>query len=214
MAIPMVDLRRQYEAIKDEILECITSIIEESSFILGPSVSSFEEGFAKFCGTRHCVGTSSGTSALHLALLACGIREGGEVITVPNTFIATTEAISHCGAKIKFVDIDINTHNIDVSKIEKAITEKTRAIIPCPFLWSAGDMNPIFEIAQKYSIRVIEDACQAHGAEYRGRRVGGIGDIGCFSFYPGKNLGAYLTVRIMSGTSTISMSFEQGIGMD
>ncbi len=191
MAIPLVDLKRQYEVIKDEVLENIGKVFGEASFILGPEVSSFEEEFAQFCSTKYCVGVNSGTSALHLALLACDIKEEDEVITVPNTFIATTETISYCGAKIKFVDIDPKTYNIDVSKIKENVTEKTKAIIPVHLYGHPVDMDPILEIAKRYNLKVIEDACQAHGAEYRGRRVGGIGDIGCFSFYPGKNLGAY-----------------------
>jgi len=191
MDIPLVDLKSQYETIKDEIDRAISSVFERSEFIMGSDVKLFEEEFAKFCGAKFCVGVSSGTDALHLALLACGIGKGDEVITVPNTFIATTEAITMSGAKIVFVDIDPESYNIDKNQIKKAITSKTKAIIPVHLYGQPADMDAITKIAKENSLFVIEDASQAHGAFYRGKRVGAIGDIGCFSFYPGKNLGAY-----------------------
>lgn len=166
-------------------------VVERGSFILGDEVEGFEDEFARFCGTRYAVGVSSGTSSLYLGLLASGIGLGDEVITVPNTFIATTEAITQTGARIRFVDIDQKTYNIDPSKIEDAVNERTKAIIPVHLYGQPADMDPILEIAKRHDLKVIEDACQAHGAEYKGKRVGGIGDVGCFSFYPGKNLGAY-----------------------
>jgi len=191
MRIPLVDLKAQYLSIKDEIDEAIGRVLNNCSFILGEEVRLFEEEFAAFCGARYAVGVASGTAALHLALRACGVGPGDEVITTPFTFIATTEAISHCGAKPVFVDIDPRTYNIDPSKIEAAITEKTKAIVPVHLYGQPVDMDPILAIAGEHELRVIEDAAQAHGAEYKGRRVGTLGDAACFSFYPAKNLGAY-----------------------
>lgn len=191
MTIPLVDLKRQYVTIKDEILTAIKKVIEKTAFILGEEVEQFEEEFASFCRVKYAIGVSSGSAALHLALVICDIGEGDEVITTPYTFIATTEAISRVRGKIVFVDIDPQDYNIDVSKIEDRITEKTKAILPVHLYGHPVDMDPIMEIAAKHNLKVIEDAAQAHGAEYKGSRVGGIGDVGCFSFYPGKNLGAY-----------------------
>lgn len=191
MAIPLIDLKAQYAAIKDEIDTAIRRVLESSQFILGPEVEQFEQEFARFCGTAHAVGTSSGTSALHLALLACGVQPGHEVITVSYTFIAVAESISHMGAHPVFVDIDPESYTIDPAKIEAAITPRTRAIITVHLYGQCADMQPILEIARRHNLIVIEDAAQAHGAEYKDQSVGSIGDIGCFSFYPGKNLGAY-----------------------
>lgn len=191
MHIPLVDLKRQYLSIKKEIDEAIQEVIDNSAFIMGENVQEFENEFAKFCGVKYGAGTSSGTTALHLVLVACGIKQGDEVITVPYTFIATTEAISHTGAKVVFVDIEDRSYNMDSEKIEQAITEKTKAIIPVHLFGQPADMDKIMKIAKKHNLIVIEDACQAHGAEYKRKKVGSLGDIACFSFYPGKNLGAY-----------------------
>ena len=189
--IPLVDLKAQYNVIKPEIDQVLERVISNTSFILGKEVKDFEEAFATFCHVPAAIGTSSGTSALHLALLACGVGPGDEVITTPLTFIATTETISHAGARPVFVDIDRRSYNLDPYQIEAAITARTKAIMPVHLYGQPADMAPILEIAQKYNLRVIEDAAQAHGAEYNGQRAGSMGDAGCFSFYPGKNLGAY-----------------------
>ncbi|MFC1979981.1 DegT/DnrJ/EryC1/StrS family aminotransferase [Chloroflexota bacterium] len=189
--IPLLDLKSQYASIKDEIDVAIQNTVNQGQFILGHNVEAFEEEFAAYCGAKYCVGVSSGTSALFLALVACGIEEGNEVITTPNTFIATALAISYTRAKPIFVDIDPETYNIDVSQIEEKITSRTKAIVPVHLYGQPADMDPIIKLAQRYGLKVIEDACQAHGAEYRGGKTGSIGDCGCFSFYPTKNLGAY-----------------------
>jgi dTDP-4-amino-4,6-dideoxygalactose transaminase len=191
MNIPLVDLRRQYLSIKKEIDGAIQEVIDKSSFIMGENVQEFEDEFAEFCGVKYGVGTSSGTAALHLALLVCEIKQGDEVITVPYTFIGTTEAVSYTGAKVVFVDIEDRSYTMDPEKIEQAITERTKAIIPVHLFGQPADMDNILAIAKKHNLVVIEDACQAHGAEYRGKKVGSLGDIACFSFYPAKNLGAY-----------------------
>jgi len=191
MQIPFVDLKAQYNLIKDEIDEVIHRVIDKTSFIMGEEVRRFEEEFALFCKAKYAVGVANGTEALMLALKACGLAIGDEVITVPNTFIATTEAITMIGAKIVFVDVDPDTYNIDPGKIEEKITAKTKAIIPVHLYGQPADMDPINQIARKYNLKIVEDAAQAHGAEYKGRRIGTLGDIACFSFYPGKNLGAY-----------------------
>lgn len=191
MQIPLVDLKAQYLSIKEEIDEAIQRVLNKCNFIMGDEVKEFEEELASFCSAKYAVGVSSGTDALLLALKAINIQPGDEVITVPNTFIATTEAITMAGGKIKFVDIDEETFNIDTSKIESAITNKTRAILPVHLYGQPANMDPIIDVAKKYNLKVIEDAAQAHGAEYKNKRVGALGDIGIFSFYPGKNLGAY-----------------------
>jgi len=191
MNIPFVDLKAQYKSIKTEIDESIKKVIDGCSFILGKDVEGFEKKFADFCNSKFCVGVASGTSALCLALKALDIKQGDEVITSANTFIATALAIDYTGAKPVFVDIDENTYNIDVSKIESAITSRTKAIMPVHLYGQPCEMDTILNIAKKHNLYVIEDACQAHGAEYKGKMVGSLGDIGCFSFYPGKNLGAY-----------------------
>ncbi len=189
--INFVDLSKQYTPIKDEINNAIQNVIDNTSFILEKEVSDFERNFADFCTTKYCVGIGSGTDALYLALKSLGIGPGDEVITAANTFIATALAISHCSAKPVLVDCKPDVYTIDVDKIEKAITDKTKAIIPVHLYGQPADMDPILELAEKYSLAVVEDACQAHGAEYKGRKTGCLGKIGCFSFYPGKNLGAY-----------------------
>jgi dTDP-4-amino-4,6-dideoxygalactose transaminase len=191
MKVPYFDLTSQYEGLRAEILDAIESVCSKASFILGDEVERFENAFADYCGVKHCVALNSGTSALHLALLAAGIGPGDEVITTANTFIATAEAISYTGATPVFVDIHPATANIDPSQIEKAITEQTRAIIPVHLYGRPADLNAIGEIARLHQFTLIEDACQAHGATYHGKRVGGFGHSAAFSFYPGKNLGAY-----------------------
>ena len=189
--IPLVDLKSQYQSIKPEIDEAIGEVLESCQFILGPKVEAFEADFARYCETRFAFGMNSGTSALHLALLAAGVRAGDEVITVSYTFVATVAAILYTGATPVLVDIDPLTCNIDVSKIEAAITPKTKVIMPVHLYGTCADMDPILDIARRHNLIVIEDAAQAHGAEYKGRRAGSMGELGCFSFYPGKNLGAY-----------------------
>jgi len=189
--IPFVDLKAQYLSIKDEIDAAISNVLESSQFVLGKEVSAFEEEFAAYCQAKYGIGVNSGTSALHLALLAADIGPGDEVITVPFTFVATVAAICYTGARPVFVDIEPRSFTMDVTQVEGAITERTRAILPVHIYGQPADMDPIIEIARRHKLLVIEDAAQAHGAEYKGKRVGGLGDLGCFSFYPGKNLGAY-----------------------
>jgi len=189
--IPFVDLKAQYLSIKDEVDGAIQGVLDSCQFTLGSEVAAFEAEFAGYCQAAHGIGVNTGTSALHLALLAAGVGPGDEVITVPFTFIATVSAIDYTGATPVFVDIEPSSFTMDVSAIEAAITPRTKAILPVHLYGQAADMDPILAIARRHGLAVIEDACQAHGAEYKGRRVGGIGDFGCFSFYPGKNLGAY-----------------------
>jgi len=191
MKINFVDLKRQYDSIKKEIDNAIERIIDNTSFILGKEVTDFEKNFSDFCNTKYSVGVASGTDALFLSLKALGVGQGDEVITVANTFIATPLAISHCNAKPVLVDCNPNDYNIDISKIESAITSKTKAIMPVHLYGQPADMDPILELAEKHNLKVVEDSCQAHGAEYKKKRTGSLGNIGCFSFYPGKNLGAY-----------------------
>ena len=200
MQVPFLDLKIQYKEIEQEVIPMITEAMKNGQFIGGPQVTGFENEFAEFCETDYCVGVNSGTDALRFALMAVGIDNGDEVITVPNTFIATTEAISQVGAKPVFVDIDPDTCNMDPNKLndylkfrnpQSAIRNRVRAVIPVHLYGQPADMDPILEIAQKSGIAVIEDACQAHGASYKNRKAGSMGDVGCFSFYPGKNLGAF-----------------------
>ena len=191
MKVPFLDLKAQYNSIKDEIGAALERVLENTAFAGGPFVAQFEKEFAAFCGTKHAVGVGSGTDALWAALIAVGVGPGDEVITVPSTFIATAEAISFCGASPVFVDIEETTYNMDPAKLEAAITSRTKAVIPVHLFGQMADMDPIVEIARKRKLYVIEDAAQAHGAEYKGKKAGSIGDVGCFSFYPGKNLGAY-----------------------
>jgi dTDP-4-amino-4,6-dideoxygalactose transaminase len=189
--IPLVDLKAQYAAIRDEVAPAMQRVLDSCEFSLGSEVAAFEQEFAAYCEVSHAVGMNSGTSALHLALLAAGIGPGDEVITVPFTFVATVSAIQNAGATPVFVDIDPDTFTMNVSQVEAAITSRTRAIVPVHLYGQPADMDAINAIARASGLVVIEDACQAHGARYKGRRVGSLGDIGCFSFYPGKNLGAY-----------------------
>ena len=189
--IPFVDLKAQYRSIKDDVNAAIQGVLESCQFTLGSEVAAFEEEFADYSSSKHGIAVNTGTSALHLALLACEVGPGDEVITVPFTFVASVAAIHYTGARTVFVDIDPRTFTMDPAAIEAAITPRTKAIIPVHLYGQMADMDPILAIARKHGLAVIEDACQAHGAEYRGKRAGGLGVVGCFSFYPGKNLGAY-----------------------
>jgi dTDP-4-amino-4,6-dideoxygalactose transaminase len=191
MKVPFVDLKAQYQTISSQVDEAIRRVVDETDFVLGRDVDLFEQEFADFCEAEYAVGVDSGTSALELALRAYGIGEGDEVITVSHTFLATVAAISYTGARPVLVDIDRDSYNIDAAEIEAAITARTRAVVPVHLYGQAADLDPILEIARRRNLVVIEDACQAHGARYKGNRVGALGDAGCFSFYPGKNLGAY-----------------------
>ncbi|MGZ5434766.1 MAG: DegT/DnrJ/EryC1/StrS family aminotransferase [Pyrinomonadaceae bacterium] len=191
LAVPFVDLKAQYQTIKPEIDTAIARVIENTNFILGPQVAAFEKAFAEYVGSAFCVGVNSGTAALQLALMACGIGQGDEVIVPSFTFFATAETVSVLGAVPVFVDVNPVSYTITAAGIEKAITPRTRAIIPVHLYGQAADLDPIRALADKHNLHVIEDAAQAHGAEYKGRRVGGLGAAGCFSFYPSKNLGAY-----------------------
>ena len=191
MRIPFLDLKVQYKQIEHEVLPMMSEAMADGAFIGGHQVTGFEAKFAEFCESKFCVGVGSGTDALRFALMAVGVGPGDEVITVPNTFIATTEAISQVGATPVFVDIYPDTCNIDVSRIEENITERTKAIVPVHLYGQPADMDPMIEIARKHNIAIIEDACQAHGALYKNRKAGSMGTAGCFSFYPGKNLGAF-----------------------
>ena len=189
--IPFVDLKAQYQGIKSEVNAAIQRILDSCQFTLGAEVLAFEQEFAAYCQAGQGIGVNTGTSALHLALLAAGVGRGDEVITVPFTFVATVSAIDYTGATPVFVDIDPRSFTMDVTALEAAITKKTKAIIPVHLYGQPADMDPILEIAKRHGLVVIEDACQAHGAEYKGRRAGSTSDMACFSFYPGKNLGAY-----------------------
>jgi dTDP-4-amino-4,6-dideoxygalactose transaminase len=189
--IPFVDLKAQYAGIKPEVDAAIQGVLDSCQFTLGSEVAEFEKEFAAYCGTGHGAGVNNGTSALHLSLLAAGIGPGDEVITSPFTFVATVAAIHYTGAKTVFVDIDPATYTMDPALIEAAITPRTKAILPVHLYGHPAEMDPILAIARNHGLAVIEDSAQAHGAEYKGRRTGSLGDIGCFSFYPGKNLGAY-----------------------
>src|SRR5437879_6276178 len=189
--VPFVDLAAQYRTIEGEINEATFRVIQQTDFILGREVSLFEEEFAAFCEARYAVGVDSGTSALELALRAYDIGLGDEVITAANSFIASALAISHAGAKPVLVDVDPYTYTMDVASIESAITPRTKAILPVHLYGHPAHMDPIRQLADKHGLVVIEDACQAHGARYKGRRAGSLGHAAAFSFYPGKNLGAY-----------------------
>jgi dTDP-4-amino-4,6-dideoxygalactose transaminase len=191
MKVPLLDLKAEYHELRDQILPALDRVCENSAFVLGEDVEQFEREFASYCDVKHCVALSSGTAALHLGLLALGVQPGDEVITSPNTFLATAEAITYCGARPVFVDIDSATANLDPAGIERAVTPRTRAIIPIHLYGRPADMDAIRSIAEKLKLLVLEDAAQAHGARYRGRRVGGLGHAAAFSFYPSKNLGAY-----------------------
>lgn len=213
--IPLLDLKAQYHSIKPEIDAAIAGVLESGQFVLGAEVAAFEEEFAAYCGTSECIALNSGTSALHLALLAAGVEPGDEVITVPFTFIASVAAIGYVGARPVLLDIDPSSFTIDPGAIEKAITARTRAILPVHLYGQPADMDPIMEVARRHGLVVIEDAAQAHGAKYKGVPVGGIGDLACFSFYPGKNLGAYgeggaVTTGNVEFASTIRMLRDWG----
>ena len=188
--IPFLDLKAQYLSIREELEAAVLRALASTQYALGAEVAAFEEEFASFCGVESAVTMNSGTSALHVALLAAGVEPGDEVITVASTFVATVAAIDYVGARAVFVDVEPGTLNMDTSKILAKVTENTKAILPVHLHGHPSDMDPILDIAASRGLRVIEDAAQAHDSEYKGRRVGGIGDIGCFSFYPGKNLGA------------------------
>jgi dTDP-4-amino-4,6-dideoxygalactose transaminase len=188
--IPLIDLKAQHRAIRKELDAAIHSVLDNTAFILGSEVAAFEQDFAAVSGAAFGIGTNSGTSALHLALLAAGVGPGDEVITTPFTFVASVASIGYTGATPVLVDIDPATFNIDPAKIEAAITPRTKAILPVHLFGQPADMDPILEIARRHRLVTIEDAAQAHAAEYRGRRCGSLGDIACFSFYPTKNLGA------------------------
>jgi dTDP-4-amino-4,6-dideoxygalactose transaminase len=190
MQIPFLDLKAQHDLLRGELETAIREVIDSNAFAGGPFVAKFEQDFARFCGTAHAIGVGNGTDALWLSMLALGIGTGDEVITVPMTFMATAEAISYCGAKPVFVDIDARTYTLDPDLLERAITPRTKAIVPVHLFGQTADMDAIHEVARHHGLPVIEDACQAHGAEYRGRKAGSLGIAGCFSFYPGKNLGA------------------------
>jgi len=189
--IPYLDLKAQYRSIKPEIDAALERVFDSGQFALGPEVAAFEQDFAKYCGTSECIALNSGTSALHLALLAAGVGRGAEVVTVPFTFVASVAAVEYAGAKPVLVDIDPRSFTMDPAAIEKAITSRTKAILPVHLYGQPADMDPIMEIARLHGLVVIEDAAQAHGAKYKGKPVGSLGDLACFSFYPGKNLGAY-----------------------
>jgi dTDP-4-amino-4,6-dideoxygalactose transaminase len=189
--IPLLDLRAQYQSHRTEILEAIERVLDGMTLFLGPEQAAFEREFAAYCGAAHGIGVSNGTDALNLALRACGVGPGDEVITVSNTFMATVEAISLVGAQPVFVDVDPETYTMDCSQLEQALSAHTKAIMPVHLFGHAADMDPIMAFAREHSLVVIEDASQAQGATYKGKPVGGIGDIGCFSLYYSKNLGAY-----------------------
>src|SRR4030095_11148228 len=189
--IPFVDLPAQYRALKPEIDAAVAKVFENAQFILGPAVAAFERDFAAFCGTSEAIGVNSGTSALHLSLLAAGVGPGDDVITLPFTFVATVAAIEYARARPVFVDVEPVTLTMDPAQIERAITPRTKAIVPVHLYGQPADMDPILDMADRHGLAVIEDACQSHGAEYNGRRCGSMGMLGCFSFYPAKNLGAY-----------------------
>jgi dTDP-4-amino-4,6-dideoxygalactose transaminase len=213
--VPLFDLKIQYQSLRREILEATDEVLDNAQYILGPAVTAFETEFAAYCATSHGIGVNNGTNAIQLALLAAGVRPGDEVITVPHTFIATVAAIRYIGAVPVFVDIEPITMTIDTAKIEAAVTPRTKAILPVHLYGQAAEMATILEIAQRHGLKVIEDCAQAHGATYRGRRVGSIGDYGCFSFYPSKNLGAYgeggmVTTNDDSGARTLRLLRDWG----
>lgn len=189
--IPFVDLAKQCNELASEVMPAIESVVRRGAFILGEEVQEFEEKFADYCDTAYCVSVANGTEALHLALRAVGVGPGDEVITAGNSFVATTFAISHAGAMPVLVDVNESDHNINVELIERAITTRTKAIVPVHLYGQPAAMDAIQEIADRHGLKVIEDSCQAHGSEFNGKRTGSFGDAGCFSFYPGKNLGAF-----------------------
>src|SRR5438445_7687724 len=188
--VPYFDLPQQIRSIRSELDTAIARTLDNCTFCLGPEVAEFEKGFARFCDGEHCIGFNNGTSALHVAMKLLNLGPGDEVITTPFTFIATSWAICYVGARPVFVDIDDGTFNLDPKLVERAITSRTRAILPVHLYGHPADLDPLLEISRKHNIPIVEDAAQAHGAKYRGRRVGAFGAMSCFSFYPGKNLGA------------------------
>jgi dTDP-4-amino-4,6-dideoxygalactose transaminase len=188
--IPYFDLPAQIRSLRKDLDAAIARTLDQCSFCLGPDTAQFEKDFAKFCGAQHCVGFNSGTSALHVALLLLGVGREDEVITTPFTFVATSWAISYVGAKPVYVDVDDATMNLDPARIEKAITPRTKAILPVHLYGQPCDLDPILEICRKHKLPFVEDACQAHGAKYKGKTIGTFGEMSAFSFYPGKNLGA------------------------
>jgi dTDP-4-amino-4,6-dideoxygalactose transaminase len=189
--VPLADLKAQYRLLKDEVLASLAEVAESTAYVLGPKVAAFEKDFAAYAGAKHCVGVNSGTSALHLALICAGVNAGDEVVTVPMTFIATSWAISYCGATPVYVDVDPDTATMDAALVEKKITRKTKALLPVHLYGQPADLEPLLDLSRRHGIPLVEDVAQAHGATYRGRQAGTIGQSGCFSFYPGKNLGAY-----------------------
>jgi dTDP-4-amino-4,6-dideoxygalactose transaminase len=191
LKIPLVDLKAQYEAVREEVDAAVHRVLQQGQYILGSEVRAFEEEIATYCGTKYAAGVASGTDALRLALLACGIQPGDEVVTTPFSFVATVEVITQCGATPVFVDIDPRSYNMDPDKIEEKITCRTAVILPVHLYGQATDMDPVLELAQKYNLKVIEDCAQALGTEYKSKKVGSIGNAGCLSFFPSKNLGAY-----------------------
>lgn len=191
MKVPFLDLNSHHEPLRDEIACAILDVIDAAAFAGGPFVARFEADFAAYCDSPHAIGVGSGTEALWLTFLALGVGPGDEVITVPNTFMATAEAITYSGARPVFVDVDERTYTMDPAALEKAVTARTKAIVPVHLFGHPADLDPILEVARKQDLFVVEDACQAHGAEYKGRKAGTLGDAACFSFYPAKNLGAF-----------------------
>lgn len=189
--VPFVDLKSQYMGIRQEILDAVAGVLDSGQYVLGSEVAAFEKEFAAFSGAAHGVAVNSGTSALHLALLTAGVGRGDEVITIPFTFVATVASIYYTGATPVFVDVDPVSYTMDVAQVEAAITPRTKAILPVHLYGQMADMDALRTIAKKHNLVLIEDAAQAHGAEYNGARAGSLGDMACFSFYPGKNLGAY-----------------------
>ena len=213
--VPSLDLRAQYRSIKPEIDAAVARVLDSGQFVLGSEVAAFEQEFATHCGAAECIALNSGTSALHLALLAAGIGPGDEVITVPFTFVASVAAILYVGARPVLVDIDPRSFTLDPTAIEAAITHRTKAILPVHLYGQPADMDPIIEVARRHGLVVIEDAAQAHGGQYKGRPVGSLADMACFSFYPGKNLGAYgeggaVTTSNPDYTRTIRMLRDWG----
>ncbi len=208
--ILFVDFKKGYEKIKAEIHEAIERVLENQWFIFGEELTQFEREFSEFIGAKFGIGVNSGSDALLLAAMVSNIGRGDEVITVSHTMTSTVDSIVRCGAKPIFVDIDEETYNIDVNKIEEKITDKTKAIVLVHLYGNSADMGPIMEISEKHNLIVIEDACQAHGSEYKGKKVGGIGDIGCFSFYPTKNLGAYGDAgMLLTNNEEIALKLKQ-----
>ncbi len=191
MVIPFGDLKRHYFSIRKQVERAVRSVLESGWFILGERCKAFEDAFSTYCGCKFGVGVGSGTEALHLGLVACGVRPGDEVITVANTCVPTISAISSAGARPVFVDVHPQSYNMDPTQIKPKITSKTRAILPVHLYGQAADLDPILSIARERNLKIVEDCAQAHGTEYKGQKVGSFGDVGCFSFYPSKNLGAF-----------------------